>query len=185
MVILALIPLLAALIGYLGGTRTLRRYAFPVGYLILAVPMPFVERWVAPLQRLAVTLSTALARGLGVPASNKGSQIILSRDRLVVGAPCSGLYSLIALLALAVLMAYIVEGRWWARALLAVLAVPAALAANVGRVLALLLIAERWGGDVALGLWHTWAGPFFFGTAVALLFAASRWLRCSRFRADI
>jgi exosortase len=147
--------------------------------------MQFVDHLVVPLQRLAVTVSTALARGLGVPASSEGSQVILSRGSLVVGAPCSGLYSLIALLALAVLLAYLVEGRWWARAALAVLAIPAALVANAGRVLALLLIAERWGSDVALGLWHTWAGPVFFGAATALLFLASRWLGCSSFRADI
>jgi exosortase len=183
--ILILIPLIAGLVWYLVGWDALRRLAFAIGYLSLAVPLPVVDLLSTPLQGLTVRVSTALARTVGIPATNEGSRVILSTCDLDVGAPCSGLYSLVALLALAALMAHILEGRGWARVALVVLAVPVALLANATRVFALLVVAERWGAEVALGLWHDWSGLAFFGLAVLLLTLLGGWLGCRTVRSDI
>jgi exosortase len=185
LVVLILIPLIAGLIWYLEGASMLRRVAFPVAYLAFAAPLPVVDLLSAPLQRVTVLASTALARLVGIPAANEGSRVILSTCDLNVGAPCSGLYSLVALLALAAVMAYVLEGRWWARVALVVLALPVALLANVTRVFALLVVAERWGADVALGLWHDWSGLVLFGLAVLLLLLSGSWLGCRNVRTDI
>ena len=71
------------------------------------------------------------------------------------------------------------------RCLLVVLAVPIALVANTGRVLVLLVIAERWGQRVALAIWHDWSGLAFFAIAFALLVALSWGLGCRGVRVDL
>jgi exosortase len=183
--LLASIPLILGMLWYLLGAAGARELAFPVGYLAFAVPVPLAEQWSVPLQQWTASVSTALARLLGIPATHEGSKVMLTTCDLSIGAPCSGLHSLAALLALAALMAHILQGRWWARTMLLVLAVPIALLANTGRVLALLLVAERWGRGVALGLWHHGSGLAFFGLALGLLIALSWGLGCRNVRADI
>lgn len=183
---LLLLPVwITGTVGFLYGGIVLRRYAFPTWYLLFAIPLPFVERLSVPLQRWAVGASTAVARLLGVPASHEGSKVLLPSCELSVGAPCSGVRSLVALLALATLMAYLLAGHWWARVSPVVAAAPLALLLNAGRLLALLLIAARWGREAALGVWHKWSGPLSFGLAVVLLIALSRWVGCRGVRDDI
>ena len=179
------IPLILGMLWYLLGAAGARELAFPVGYLAFAIPIPLTGQLSVPLQQLTASASTTLARLLGIAATHKGSKVMLTTCDLSIGAPCSGLHSLAALLALAALMAYVLQGRWWARTMLLVLAVPVALLANTGRVLALLLVAEGWGREVALGLWHHGSGLAFFGLALGLLIALSWGLGCRNVRADI
>ncbi|HUW10407.1 MAG TPA: exosortase/archaeosortase family protein, partial [Anaerolineae bacterium] len=91
---LALIVLLVGLVWLFLGTRALRRLAFPLGFLIFMVPLPFVERASLPLQLLTGVCSTAVARVVGMDASVKGAQVTLPNVDLVVGAQCSGLRSI-------------------------------------------------------------------------------------------
>jgi exosortase len=179
------LPLAGGMIWYGWGARAAKDLAFPVAYLAFAIPLPFVEPLSVPLQQWTAAFSTALARLLGVPATHEGSRVMLTTCNLTVGAPCSGLRSLVALLALATVLAFVLQGRWWARCLLVVLAVPVALIANVGRVLALLVVAERWGQHVALQIWHDWSGFAFFAIAFVLLIVLSRGLGCLNVRVDM
>jgi len=182
---LILIPLLMGILCFLFGIEARMRMVFPVSYWAFAVPFPAIQVLSVPLQAFTAGVSTTLARWLGVQAAREGSRVLLDSCDLTIGAPCSGLHSLVALLALAAVMAHVLQGRWWARGLLSVLAVPVALVANVTRVVALLLVADRWGADAALGLWHDWSGIVFFGLAVVLLVAIGGWLGCTELRTDI
>ncbi len=183
--LLSSLVLIAGATWFMYGGDTLRRYAFPIVYLLLAIPLPFVERLSVPLQRWTVGVSTVLARVLGVSAVHLGGRVILSTCELTVGAPCSGLNSLVALLAVAALMAFLLRGRWWARGALIAVSVPMAVVVNTLRVLVLLLVAARCGREVALGFWHEWSGALSFGLAVALLTATGGWLGCRSVRGDI
>ncbi len=182
---LAFIVVLGGLVWFLLGDEALRRWLFPLAYLILAVPLPFVDAFATYLQGLTAQSATALVRLLGVPAVSEGGRITMTGCSLVVGAPCSGMRSLVALLALAAVLAYLLRGSWLRRGILLALAVPLAAAANVLRVLSLLLVAERWGEDIALRYWHTLSGPVFFMAALGLLIAASWGLGCREIRSDI
>jgi exosortase len=184
LVALAVTPLLAGALWYVCG-RAWTPFAFAIGYWLFAVPLPLVDRLSVPLQALTVGVSTTLVRWSDIGLVREGSRVILPSCDLVVGAPCSGLHSLVALLALAAVMAHVLRGRYWARCLLCVLAVPVALASNLVRVLALMLVAERWGAETALGLWHDWSGVAFFGLATLVLIGIGRWLGCRELRADI
>ena len=49
---LAMILIIAGLVWYLLGTAALRRFAFPIGFLLFMVPLPFVEPLSVPLAQL-------------------------------------------------------------------------------------------------------------------------------------
>jgi exosortase len=177
--------LLGGLVGFLLGRPALGRLLFPLAFLWLAVPLPFVEIASFPLQVVTADASTALARLLRIPAEVQGAQVTLATCQLQVGAPCSGLRSIVALLTLVVLFVYIIRGPGPARAALIILAVPIAIAANIVRVTALLVIADRWGREAALRYFHDYSSPVLFVIAFGLLIALSWALRCREIRPDI
>jgi len=182
---LSLPILLAGLVAFLLGPPALRQIAFPLGFLWLAIPLPFVEMASYPMQVLTADASTALARLLGIPAVVQGAQVTLSSCSLQVGAPCSGLRSIVALLTLVILYVYIIKGPWPARLALILLSVPIAIAANIVRVTLLLVVAELWGRDAAMTYFHDYSSPVLFIVAFGLLIALSWILRCREIRADI
>jgi len=182
---LALIALLAGLVWFFLGAQALRRLAFPLGFLIFMVPLPFVERASLPLQLLTGSCSTALARGLGVEAMVRGAQVTLPHVDLVVGAQCSGLRSIVALFTLVAILVYVLQGPWWGRLLLALSAIPVAILGNIFRVASLLLVADTWGAGAGMRYYHDYSGLVFFLFAFALLLLLSRAFRCREIRADI
>lgn len=176
--------LLAGLVGFLVGMLALRRLAFPLAFLWLAVPLPFVEAASFPLQVIAAGASTAMARLLGIPAEIQGAQVILPTCALQVGAPCSGLRSIVALLTLVVLFVYVIKGPWLAKLALLVLAGPIAIMANVVRVTLLLVIAHRWGREAGLRYFHDYSSPVLFIIAFLVLVLLSWIFRCREIRSD-
>jgi len=182
---LALIILLAGLVWFFMGTKALGRLAFPIGFLVLMVPLPFVEAASLPLQLLTGSCSTAVARLAGVDATVRGAQVTVPGVDLVVGAQCSGLRSIVALLTLVAIFVFVLEGPWWGRLLLALSAVPVAIVGNILRVASLLWVADTWGAGAGLTYYHDYSGIVFFLIAFVLLLALSRVFRCREIRADI
>lgn len=182
---LALIVLLAGLVWFLMGSKALRRLAFPLGFLVFMVPLPFVERASLPLQLVTGSCSTAVARVVGVDATVRGAEVTLPNIDLVVGAQCSGLRSIVALFTLVAIFVFVLDGPWWGRLLLAASAIPVAMLGNILRVASLLWVADRWGAGVGTTYYHDYSGIVFFLIAFALLLALSRVFRCREIRADI
>ncbi len=182
---LSFVVVLGGLILYFLGVRALNRFLLPLTCLIFMIPLPLVEAVSPLLQAFTAHCSTALVQTLGIPALNQGGQIVLESCSLVVGAPCSGLRSLIVMLALATVLIYVVAGPWRAKLGLFLLAVPVALVANVGRVTSLLIIGHFWGREAALGYYHGLSGPIFFLVAFAVLLFFSRRSGCREIRSDI
>jgi exosortase len=180
-----LILLAGGLVGFLGSKEALRRLAFPLAYLVFAVPLPVVDSLAVRMGTLTAGWATVLVRRLGVAAANEGGRVILPSCSLVVGAPCGGVRSLVALLALAAVWAYVVRGPRLARTALLALAIPLACAANLSRVTSLLWVADRWGLEVGQRYYHDLSGPIFFTLALAGLLAASWTLKCRDLRSDI
>jgi exosortase len=182
---LALIVLLIGLVWFFLGTRALRRLAFPLGFLVFMVPLPFVERASLPLQLLTGSCSTAVARLTGVDATVRGAQVILPNVDLVVGAQCSGLRSIVALFTLVAIFVYVLDGPRWGRLLLVLSAIPVAILGNIVRVASLLWVADAFGAGAGLTYYHDYSGIVFFLFAFALLLLLSRAFRCREIREDI
>jgi len=182
---LALIGVIAGLVWAFAGLGTARTMLFPMVLLATMIPIPWVERFSPPLEALAARLSTSGAQLVGIAAANVGGQVQLARGTFVIGAPCSGLRSIVALLTLAAIFAYVVQGPTWARVALVVAAVPIAVAANLVRLSALFWVADTFGVEAGLGYYHNLSSPLLFVVAFVLLIALGRSLRCSELRYDI
>ena len=181
----ALIVILGGLVLALRGGSALRQAAFPLGFLAAAAPLSFVDSLSQPLQIVTARWAAGLALAVGLPVSQTGAQLSLTGCSLVVGAPCSGLRSIITFLSLVALLLYITQGVWAAKVALALLAVPIALAGNVLRVTSLLAVAQMWGADAALHYYHTAFGFVFYLLALALLLTLAGVLGCRDIRSDI
>ena len=125
-----------ALIIYFRGVRQAAAWWLPIVLLALSIPLPeLVTSSIAlPLQFKASALGTRLLEWRGVPVLLSGNVIQIPGHQLFVTEACSGLRSLNALLALAVLMG----GLWFqypaTRLLLIAVAVPVAILINGVRV---------------------------------------------------
>jgi exosortase len=95
--------------------------------------------------------------------------IHLSRITLGVTEACSGIRSLVSLVALAVAWAHLTLPWLWGGIALVVAAVPITILANAGRVIATGLIAQWFGVEYAQGFFHTFAGWAIFIVAFGCL----------------
>ena len=176
-----LLAVLAGLCLLFLGRQAMGKLLFPLVFLSFSIPLPLAERFGPPLEVFAATQATNLVRLAGIPAVNEGSRVILAGSTFAVGAPCSGLRSLVALIALAALLAHLVQGPIWARWIVFLSAVPVALLANLVRVASIFVVAYAWGPDVALGYYHDVSSPVLFLVALVLLILLSRGLGCRDF----
>jgi exosortase len=170
--------LIGALVLYLKGPGALRLLLFPIGYLGLMIPLPVVDSLAFQLQLWVSAFATTVARLLAVPAHQEGAAVSVPGAAYVVGLACSGLSSIIALLALGTLLVYLLDGQLWARLLLVLAIVPIAVLANGLRVSSLLWVAYHFGGDAGLAYHDTVAGYLSWAMAIGCLILSSRVLRC-------
>ena len=181
----AMIALIAGLVWTFVGSAALRKLAFPIGFLVFMVPLPFTERATYPLALFTGVCSTGVARILGLELTVLGNAVSLPNTELVIGAQCSGINSMISLTALAALVAYLLEGPMWGRIALVLSALPLALLGNIMRVASLLFVASWFGSDVAFTFYHDYSGPIFFIISLALLWPTSRLFQCDKLRDEV
>lgn len=181
----ATVAMIGGLVWTFGGDNVARRLLFPIAYLVLMVPLPFIDRYTLPLAMFTGVCSGGLARLLGLDVEIVGNAVKLPNADLVIGAQCSGVNSLIALTALMVLAAYLVSGPTWGRISLILLAFPLALLGNILRVTSLLFVARAWGAQAGFVFYHDYSGIAFFVVVLALMLPLTRLLRCNNLRPEV
>jgi len=177
----SLVLLVAGVIALFYGGRALRAVWFPVAYLVFMLPMPplLMNAVSFRLKVFAARAGSALAIKLGIPLARVGMTIHMPAGSLRIADPCSGLRSLIALMALGALFGYFSRGPAWKRIALFLSAVPIAVAANIVRITLLCGVAHVWGIDTALGFFHDVSGIIIFIIALIGLFIVRRLLGMS------
>ncbi len=181
----ATIVILAGFVWAFGGTNVFRRLLFPIAYLALMVPLPFVDRYTLPLAMFTGVCSGWLVSLLGLDVQIIGNAVKLPNADLVIGAQCSGVNSLISLVSLMLLASYLVKGSIWSRVALVVLAFPLAIVGNILRVSSLLFVARMWGAQAGFVFYHDYSGIGFFVVVLALMLPLTRLLRCNELRSDV
>ena len=182
---LCLIVVLGGLILLLYGAGELWQATFPLLFLIAAIPLPFIERISLPLQLVTAHWVSEVASLVGLQVTRNGAQLSLQGCALVVGAPCSGLRSLVAFTSIIALLAYVTYGHRVSKLILIVVALPVALGVNVLRITSLLIIAQLAGEEVAMRYYHTAFGIVFYVLALGILIILARCLGCHELRSDI
>ncbi len=175
---LAFVGCLGATALYLRGWAWARLLAFPFGYLLFMVPLPFVNDLAIELQVVASTLAAALAGIVGVPVQQQGAAVSIPGASFVVGLACSGLNSLIALLVLGALLAYLLHASSWAKLALLLLVVPIAVLANEVRIASLLWVAQHFGNEAGIAYHDLAAGYLSWTLTLVLMALVCKLLRC-------
>jgi exosortase len=178
----SLIVVLTGLILLHLGERIFRVVLFPLAFLIFMVPLPAILFYAVtfPLQNLAAEQAAWTLDLLGVPVLLDGNIIHLSQISLGVTEACSGIRSLISLLAGAVAWAYLMLPRGWTTVLFVVSAVPITIFANAARVVATGLIGQWFGVEYASGFFHEFAGWVVYLFAFACLMGVHGLIQLTR-----
>ena len=171
---LSLPALAASAIWFVAGSTHLRKLAAPLALCVVAIPIPdaLVTEATLPLQLVASRSAAALVSAAGVPVVRDGNVLALGSVTLEVAQACSGMRSLVTLLALVAVYAAFRELPLRRTALLALATVPVALTGNSLRVAATALLATTsLGANAARGLTHDLTGWAAFVLMCALLAA--------------
>ena len=86
---------------------------------------------------------------IGIPVLREGNVFQLADTTLAVAEACSGIRSLISLLALGTVFAYFTKKLFWQRAVLILTCLPIAISVNALRVTATGILANTYGPSIA------------------------------------
>jgi exosortase len=165
---LSLVILISGMVLFLGGRQVLRSTAFPIGYLLFMIPLPAIVYYqlTLPLELWASRLGATGLVALGIHTVRQGNLLFLPNCTLNVVEACSGIRSLLSLLAAAVAYGYLTEQKTWKRCVLAVASIPIAIATNGLRLVATGVLSYFFGPSVDSGVVHALLGLGFFAVAV-------------------
>jgi exosortase len=153
--------------------RAVARNWFPFFYLALAVPPPawLLAQATGPLKHLVSAASIGALTPFGIPVAREGVTIFVAQYQLLVEDACSGMNSIIGLLAIGLFYIYVArKASLIYSVLLAGFIIPIAIAANIIRIMTLVLITYGFGDAVGQGFLHFAAGIFVFVVALLLVF---------------
>jgi exosortase len=173
---LSMILFIWGAVHYLFGVRLLRRVSFPIVFLIFMVPVPAPIYAMAtiPLQLLVSRISVWLGSLAGVPLLLEGNLIRLPEQALQVVDACSGLRSMMTLLALAALVWHLTLRSRVNGAVLMLAAVPVAMTVNIVRVTLMILGLWHLNLDLTDGILHTILGISVNLLALLMIFILRR-----------
>lgn len=176
---ISLILLLCGLVLFLFGREVLVLAALPLGYLLFMVPIPYIlyDAVAFPLKLFVAAFSVEVLKVMGVVVWREGNIILFPNAVFEVADACSGIRSLLSLLALAVAYAFVAHRSPAARGILIAAALPIALLTNALRVIGTGVLARYWGARAAEGFFHEFAGLAVFALALTLLLLTGEFLR--------
>jgi len=168
----SMLVLIAGCVLFLAGWKFLRAITFPLGFLILMIPIPTIiyNQITFPLQLLASRFATFWLQLINVPVLREGNLIILPNYTLEVVDACSGIRSLMTLITLAIAYGFLTERRIWIRWLLVILMIPIAIVSNAIRIMGAGLLTFHFGPSMAQGFFHEFSGWVIFVAALILMF---------------
>ncbi len=178
---LSFVLTLIGLIVYLCGRQFAKAIWFPLFFLLFMIPVPYVLYYAAtfPMQTLATKITVAALSFIGLDVVRQGNIIHIANYSLEVAEACSGLRSLVSLLALGAIYAYLTQRRLWAQIVLFLSTIPIAIAANVFRVFATALIVATISDGVTKEPVHSLMGLTVFVVSFILLFIVGGILRAA------
>jgi len=169
----SLVIIMAGSVLYLLGWEVFKILLAPLCYLVLMVPIPYIiyDAAAFPLKLLVTKVSVLSMKALGIVVWQEGNILMFPNITLEVADACSGLRSIMSLLALGAAYAFVLHTKTRDRLILILSTLPIAVFTNCLRVIATGILAQYFGSAAAEGFFHEFAGLFVFGAAVVLFVA--------------
>lgn len=160
----AVAALQAAVVTVLG-VRASLLLALPLAFACFLVP--FGDEIIPPLQLLTADIAITLIQWSGVPARIEAIHIHTPAGLFIVAEACAGVKFLIAMVTLAVLVAFTRFTRWSRRIAFLSACIIVPILANGVRAWATIYVAQYVGAEKATGFDHIVYGWIFFAIIVA------------------
>lgn len=175
----SLVIIMAGSMLYLLGWDVFKILLAPLCYLLLMVPIPYIiyDAAAFPLKLLVTKVSVLSMKALGVVVWQEGNILMFPNITLEVADACSGLRSIMSLLALGAAYAFVLHTKTRDRVILILSTLPIAVFTNCLRVIATGILAQYYGSAAAEGFFHEFAGLFVFGAAVVMFVALGTFLK--------
>ena len=188
---LSILGMLAGFFGIMGmvwGPDFLKAILFPYFLLIFCVPLGELGVPVTlPLRiMVAAIVATICQLGLAPDVIREGTQLFDAQHTFVydVAPACSGIHSLVAMLALTIIYGFLSFKAPWKRLLMVVAALPLAVLGNVVRLSFTVMVAEMFGQKAGKAV-ETDAGFITFAVAIGCVILLGRWLEKSEVRTAV
>lgn len=155
------------------GVKAARTLWFALFFLLFMVPLPgfIVDTVTGPLKQYISVIAEQVLYFFGYPIARSGVTLTVGQYQLLVADACSGLHSMFSLSAMGLLYLYLMRHTSVARNLLIIAAIlPIAFAANVVRVIVLILVTYHLGDEAGQGFLHGFAGIMLFILGLLFLF---------------
>jgi exosortase len=153
------------------GARATRAAAFPLAFLLFAIPVPlsWMEAIVHFLQQNSARATEVLFKVLGVPAERHGFVFALPVLTIEVAEECSGIHSAIALFLASTVAAHLMLRTRWKQVCFALAAIPVAILKNAIRIVTISGLTVYVDPSVVDGPLHHQGGPVFAVVGLVLL----------------
>lgn len=145
----------------LGGRAALKLTWFPIFFLLFMVPLPgtLIDAMTGHLKQWVSVIVEIILRWADYPVGRSGVLLTVGHYQLLVADACSGLHSMFTLSSMGMLLMYINDRASKIHNALMLLSIlPIAFAANVIRVMALVLITYHLGDEAGQSFLHGAAG---------------------------
>jgi exosortase len=152
---------------------------FPLGFLLLMVPMPslMLSQIIYALQRGSSDAAAVILRGFGVPFFREGLVFQLPGVAIEVAEQCSGIRSSVALFITTLLAAQLTLRSNWRKLALCALVIPVAIFKNGLRIATISVLSVYVNRDFLYGRLHHSGGFVFFTLGLLVLWGALRLLQ--------
>ena len=180
---LSIVAMLVGIYGLMGlawGGRFLRASFFPFSLLIFCVPLGSAGQGVTwPLRLLVAKIVAGIAHlGLAPGLVREGTRLLDAQSAFSydIAPACSGIRSLVSLLALTAIYGFVSFKTTWKKLLMVAAAFPLAVIGNVVRLTFTVAVAETFGQEA--GSWvETKFGFVTFAVALGCVLLMGHWLR--------
>jgi len=165
---LALVSMIPLIVFCVLGWQVVKAAAFPLFFLIFAVPMG--EGLVPYLIEFTADFTVAMVQFTGIPIYREGTFFQLPTGNWSVVEACSGVRYLIASITLGFLYAYLTYQSTYRRILFVLASIIVPIIANGLRAFMIVMIGHFSDMQLATGVDHLVYGWVFFGFVIAIMF---------------
>lgn len=161
------------------GGEGFRLCLFPLAFLFFMVPIPYIlyDAIAFPLKMIASWFGEHSLSLVGVPVFREGNIIVLPNLQLEVADACSGIRSLMSLMALATAAAYFMSLGAVRGGGLFLSAIPISIVTNSLRIFVTGVLSYKFGQKAAEGFFHEFSGWVVFLSGAILVVGIGLMLR--------
>lgn len=176
----SMIVLIFGIFMTIAGYEITKMVLFPILFLLFMLPIPseIYTMMTNPMKLVATTASVWILQLLDLPVYQEGNLIHLPNYSMQVVVACSGIRSLISIVALGLLMGYVIFNSNLRRVMLFIFSLPISVFGNVLRITITGLLAYYVSSEMAEGYSHTMAGLVTFALSFVMLLLGVYIIQC-------